>query len=773
MATESNKANTNDTVIRLTIKQGTEKERFGYKIDNIGDAIEKNNQRIFSTKDLENYKYFPSGELIYTRDTCRVFVGNNTNTFKSVDGDITVETQQEITEGGTLVGNKYLGLTSDSPYTSQSKHSKLSIYNEKYDAYDGDYEYNNTYDALILYSNGFTNKKYNPDAIVSGNLKKAQDSNTMNVATVINQLIAGNDENDICNGFIPFLNIIPDGTTIDFAYKPGEETTGYNINPIRVINIEARLVHQYFYKTTTSISNSEKTNGKLAEDFYVDGQNKLRLRFNQTIFKNIYNKCTSNETEKWKMVITDNNGDLYIYPTISKYELDQLNSLKNYRIYNLDANYKNPTLQGRLNLQSIIGTPFYIGSDGGTANKDKYNEETYNNVYKTTSGHYQSKQPNGSSKWDSRYITLWSNIGVPEHGDGTYRGSIWGNIGTGSNRFIGDGDKRNTAKNQYPTTGLPHYDHNVVSGKAMGNVIDIWYNIGNPLSYAGIYNYNDDGTRGAKKNAIDMGNVVSTTDTKNYNSGYRYQSLWDAIGKKSQGAIYSGHKNLWEHIGNSYTPDSSLSKITSLTWPTDTKNPIPTVSESSNTTRALKKTVWSFIDYLIDNIRSINNGIKTACSRAKTYIDTQISTLNSKLSKINDDITSELSKIKNDITDKFSKSARHPRWGMSDYYMIGGQCMGLTGQIAGTNDESITLQIQTDGWLFCTGHGNDSGNNNGTGLLIEWLTTSGSHFSTIFDIVAYDYGHPQMFFPVKKGETYRISCPNNVKLKTVYFYGSY
>ena len=57
MATESNKANTNDTVIRLTIKQGTEKERFGYKIDNIGDAIEKNNQRIFSTKDLENYKY--------------------------------------------------------------------------------------------------------------------------------------------------------------------------------------------------------------------------------------------------------------------------------------------------------------------------------------------------------------------------------------------------------------------------------------------------------------------------------------------------------------------------------------------------------------------------------------------------------------------------------------------------------------------------------------------------------------------------------------------
>ena len=105
--------------------------------------------------------------------------------------------------------------------------------------------------------------------------------------------------------------------------------------------------------------------------------------------------------------------------------------------------------------------------------------------------------------------------------------------------------------------------------------------------------------------------------------------------------------------------------------------------------------------------------------------------------------------------------------------MSNGQCTGLTGQIAGTNDESITLQIQKDGWLFCAGYGNDSGNNNGTGLLIEWLRTSGNYFSTIFDIVAYDYGHPYMFFPVKKGDTYRISCPNNVKLKTVYVYYSY
>ena len=569
MATESNKANTNDTVIRLTIKQGTEKERFGYKINNINDAITKNNQRIFSTKDLENYKYFPSGELIYTRDTCRVFVGNNTNAFKSIDGDINVETQQEITEGGTLVGNKYLGLTPDNPHTSQSKRSKLSIYNEKYDAYDGDYEYNDTHDALILYSNGFTNEKFDPYTMVSGVLKDSKGNkithDTTNVKTIVNKLIAGDTEADICDGFVPFLNIVPDGTTIDFAFKPGVVTKGYNINPIRVINIEAHLVHQYFYKTTTSISSSEKTNGKLVEDFYVDGQNILRLRFNQTIFKNIYNKCTPAETEKWKMVITDSNGNLHIYPTISKFEFDQLNGLKNYRIYNLDANYKNPTLGGRLNLQTIIGTPFYIGSDGGTASSGKYNEEIYNNVYKTTSGYYQSKQPNGSAKWNSKYITLWGNIGTPEHSDGTYRGSIWGNIGTASNRFIGDGDKRNTTKNQSPTVGLPHYDHNIVNGKASGNVIDIWYNIGNPLAYADIFNYNADGTRGAKKNAIDMGNVVSTADTKNHSTGYRYQSLWEAIGRKSQGAIYSGHKNLWEHIGNSYTPDSSLSKITSLT----------------------------------------------------------------------------------------------------------------------------------------------------------------------------------------------------------------
>jgi hypothetical protein len=47
------------------------------------------------------------GELAFTRDTGRLFVGNFTNTVKDVDSN--------YVSGGVLVGNKYLGLIDSKP----------------------------------------------------------------------------------------------------------------------------------------------------------------------------------------------------------------------------------------------------------------------------------------------------------------------------------------------------------------------------------------------------------------------------------------------------------------------------------------------------------------------------------------------------------------------------------------------------------------------------------------------------------------------------------
>ena len=67
-----------DTVIRFTVKQGTEEERCPstFKINN--DKKYPISSTPVDTNYINAYYYFPSGELIYTRDTGRLFIGNNT-----------------------------------------------------------------------------------------------------------------------------------------------------------------------------------------------------------------------------------------------------------------------------------------------------------------------------------------------------------------------------------------------------------------------------------------------------------------------------------------------------------------------------------------------------------------------------------------------------------------------------------------------------------------------------------------------------------------------
>lgn len=162
-----------DTIIKLSVNQGLEDQRT-----------------------CETLGTFTVGELAYTRDTGRLFVGDNS------DGEIGHRGLQE-TVGGTLVGNKYLGLIDSKPLVTffdngkplsyenstlgsdngveetgllleNSKfrlHSdtnsdekwdnwdRKSTYNAKYNAYNGDFMYDVYQNAFILFDTRISGKE--------------------------------------------------------------------------------------------------------------------------------------------------------------------------------------------------------------------------------------------------------------------------------------------------------------------------------------------------------------------------------------------------------------------------------------------------------------------------------------------------------------------------------------------------------------------------------------------------------------------------------------
>ena len=86
----------------MTIKQGDEIYRFNKGSIDINGNVAAGNFNILDTNGniTTQTNAFNSGELIYARDTNRVFVGNFSPKL--------AENQQQ-TIGGVLVGNKYLG----------------------------------------------------------------------------------------------------------------------------------------------------------------------------------------------------------------------------------------------------------------------------------------------------------------------------------------------------------------------------------------------------------------------------------------------------------------------------------------------------------------------------------------------------------------------------------------------------------------------------------------------------------------------------------------
>lgn len=270
-----------DSVIKLTVKQGLESERFP------ASNISENGSAIFNSDPINILNFtdvtsisgsFVSGELAYTRDTNRLFVGNIS---EKLNGD------QQQTLGGTISGNKYLGyidsrknytesdngtpyalsgtnglLLESSPYrsynftnvenneikqTEDKKWQRLSFYNEKYDAYDGDIMYDIYRNALILFDHNI----------------KPEDGTTAGTATIGGKrktpLMARFSDEDVDNisaksivkqytsdmygdGYVLLYNVVPDGDTLTFAPRSFDENGIYNNKDEAAANYSQNII---------------------------------------------------------------------------------------------------------------------------------------------------------------------------------------------------------------------------------------------------------------------------------------------------------------------------------------------------------------------------------------------------------------------------------------------------------------------------------------------------------------------------------------------------
>ena len=272
-----------DSVIKLTIKQGLEKERYPVKIINSnGDAInyEEVSFNIFNFDEISSQTgSFSSGELAYTRDTNRLFIGNLSD---KLNGN------QQQTLGGVLAGNKYLGyidsrnnndetdtqplplsnisstnkeelLLENSSYrsyefvdannklisTEDRKWPRLSYYNEEYDAYDGDIMYDVYRNAIILFDHNIVPGNIVPDASPKHKTPlnarfEGQDVEDIEEKRVVKKFT----EDMYGNGYVLLYNVIPDGETLTFEPRNFTEigTPNYSQNVIKVNKVPSSAI---------------------------------------------------------------------------------------------------------------------------------------------------------------------------------------------------------------------------------------------------------------------------------------------------------------------------------------------------------------------------------------------------------------------------------------------------------------------------------------------------------------------------------------------------
>ena len=273
-----------DSVIKLTIKQGLEKERYPVKVINgNGDAInyEGVSFNIFNFDEISSQTgSFSSGELAYTRDTNRLFIGNLSDKLNG---------KQQQTLGGVLAGNKYLGyidsrngsdetdtqplplsnisstnkeelLLENSSYrsyefvdkdgthipTEDRKWPRLSYYNEKYDAYDGDIMYDAYRNAIILFDHNIvpgddfihnTNSKFKTPLNARFEGQDVEDIEEKRIVKKFTEDMYG-------HGYVLLYNVIPDGETLTFEPRNFTEigTPNYSQNVIKVNKVPSSAI---------------------------------------------------------------------------------------------------------------------------------------------------------------------------------------------------------------------------------------------------------------------------------------------------------------------------------------------------------------------------------------------------------------------------------------------------------------------------------------------------------------------------------------------------
>lgn len=295
-----------DSVIKLTVKQGLESERYPISATNregSGVTYEGASVDILNFDQISTLTgSFTTGELAYTRDTNRLFIGNLSESLKD---------NQQQTLGGVLTGNKYLGyvdsrdgarlkettplsladnlLLEESDYrsyefidtnneikkTEDGKWSRLSYYNDKYDAYDGDIMYDVYRNALILFDHNIkawdetwtSNKKQKTP------LQARFEGQDGIQDTPEKYLIYEHTKNMYGDGYVLLYNVIPDGTTLTFEPRELDaestnKTPNFSHNVIRINKVPTSAIVDTLdeiYFTTNSSNKISLDENKIKE----------------------------------------------------------------------------------------------------------------------------------------------------------------------------------------------------------------------------------------------------------------------------------------------------------------------------------------------------------------------------------------------------------------------------------------------------------------------------------------------------------------------------
>lgn len=360
MSTENYLQIYDDNVVKFSIKQGTENDRWpitgDYKIkySNADDTALKyeNNDNLVLKESSTLPGAFTIAELACTRDTNRVFIGN----FSSELGG------QQQTVGGSLVGNKYLGfidskptlgsdadknaipkkltssnntglLENGSPFrsynhvisgntcqpTEDKMWSKQSYYNSKYDAYDGDYMYDIYRNALIIFDHNIKPSTVNSDGSTVNTATKPTENasaNNRRITPLIPYSKGDSSVKDFTSdmygdGYVLLYNVIPDGNTLTFSKKKFAAGSGTNannpgnysqniikLNSVPIDKITEHLNSDYFTVSNGKITLQNIGSGGGSNTSDVSG---ILSKYS---LKNIYNKTVAANT----IIVSDASG---------------------------------------------------------------------------------------------------------------------------------------------------------------------------------------------------------------------------------------------------------------------------------------------------------------------------------------------------------------------------------------------------------------------------------------------------------------------------------